>query len=200
MFARRETFNQFIKMYPVVTTILTINTLLFLAVHMPFFSGDALLEKLIGVNLYIKEGQLWRLATPLFLHSAFTHFVFNTFTLLIFGPAIEQMLRPIRFSLFYLACGIGANIIVYLCKPLTYSHLGASGAIFGFLGFYLYLVIFKAHILSRQDAQMIKVMTAIAFIMSLIQPNINILAHVSGFAIGFLTASFFIRKETYPLF
>ncbi|MEH6941956.1 rhomboid family intramembrane serine protease [Bacillus sp. JJ722] len=197
MFIRKETFNQFIKVYPAVSIILTINTLLFLAIHLPVFPKNTIISQLMGVNLYIKEGQLWRLVTPIFLHSALTHFIFNTFALLIFGPAIERMLRPFRFIIFYLLCGIGANIVTFLVKPLTYSHLGASGVIFGLLGFYLYIVFFKAQLLTRQESQMIKAMTAIAFIMSIIQPNVNFIAHFSGCLIGFVLANFFIKKTYY---
>ncbi|WP_042352503.1 rhomboid family intramembrane serine protease [Bacillus massiliigorillae] len=197
MFARRETFNQFIQMYPVISIIIAINTLLFLAIHIPFFPQNTIINQLIGFNLYIKEGQLWRLVTPIFLHSALTHFIFNNFALLIFGPAIESMLRPFRFILFYLLCGIGANIVTYLIKPLNYSHLGASGVIFGLLGFYLYIVFFKTQLLTKQDSQMIKAISAIAIIMSFLQPNVNIIAHFSGCLIGFILAKFFIKKTYY---
>lgn len=200
MFIRRETFNQFIKMYPVISIILTINTLLFLAIHLPFFPKNTIISQLMGVNLYIKEGQLWRLVTPTFLHSALTHFIFNMLALLIFGPAIERMLRPFRFIIFYLLCGIGANTITFLVKPLTYSHLGASGVIFGLLGFYLYIVFFKAKLLTKQDSQMIKAMTAITFIMSFLQPNVNFIAHFSGCLIGFIVAQFFTKKIDYTFF
>lgn len=195
MFIRRENFNQFIKMYPIITSIICLNTLLYFAINFPIFPKGFLLEYLIGANIYIEEGQLWRLITPIFLHSSLIHFIFNTFAIMIFGPAIEQMLKSLRFLFFYLVCGVGANIVTFFIQPLTYSHLGASGAIFGLLGFYLSIVIYRKQFLSRQDQQMIKVLTFIALITSFIQPNINITAHFSGYIIGFLLATFMLRKH-----
>ncbi|MBD3109692.1 rhomboid family intramembrane serine protease [Bacillus sp. AGMB 02131] len=193
MFIRRENFQQFIRLYPAVTLLLIINTCIFIAVKLTFLFGHTLLENMLGINIYIKEGQLWRLITPIFLHSSLFHFIFNSFSLLLFGPAIEQMLQKTRFLTFYLLCGIGANILTFFLMPPTYAHLGASGAIFGLIGFYLYLVAFQKHLLSRQDVQMIKGLAIFALIMTFLQPNVNVLAHVGGAIIGFLLASIFIK-------
>ena len=193
MFIRRENFQQFIRLYPAVTLLLIINTCIFIAVKLTFLFGHTLLENMLGINIYIKEGQLWRLITPIFLHSSLFHFIFNSFSLLLFGPAIEQMLQKNRFLTFYLLCGIGANILTFILMPPTYAHLGASGAIFGLIGFYLYLATFQTHLLSRQDAQMIKGLAVFALIMTFLQPNVNVLAHVGGAIIGFLLASTFIK-------
>jgi len=197
MFIRRESFQQFIRLYPIVTLILAINTVILIAVKMPLISQPLLLEYMLGINIYIKEGQLWRLVTPIFLHSAPFHFIFNSFALLLFGPAIEQMLRPIRFLLFYILCGIGANIATYLILPPTYAHLGASGAIFGLIGFYVHLVSLKPQLLTRQDAQMIKGLAIFALIMTFLQPNVNVTAHLSGALVGFLLAPLFMKSTKY---
>ncbi len=77
--------------------------------------------------------------------------------------------------------------------PPTYTHLGASGAIYGLIGFYLYLVIYQTQLLSRQDAQMIKGLAAFALIMTFLQPNVNVTAHIGGALIGFLLAPLFIK-------
>ena len=188
MFIRRESFKQFIQLYPITSAILLINSIIFTLIKLPFIPHSIIIENLIGINLYVKEGELWRLVTPIFLHNSPGHFIFNSFALLLFGPAIEQMLKHVRFLLLYSISGIGANILTYLFYPLTYAHLGASGAIFGLIGFYLYLTIFQSHILSRQDAQMIKVMSAFALIMTFLQTNVNVMAHIGGCTIGFLLA------------
>ena len=195
MFIRRESFQQFIKLYPGVTLILAINSLILIAVKLPLAYSDTIMEYMLGINVYIKEGQLWRLITPIFLHSTLFHFIFNSFALLLFGPAIEQMLRTTRFISFYILCGIGANIITYLILPPTYAHLGASGAIYGLIGFYLYLVFYQTQLLSRQDAQMIKGLAAFALIMTFLQPNVNVTAHIGGALIGFLLAPIFIKNS-----
>ena len=193
MFIRRESFKQFIQLYPITSAILLINLIMFTLIKLPFIPHSIIIENLIGINLYIKEGELWRLVTPLFLHNSPGHFIFNSFALLLFGPAVEQMLTHVRFLLLYSISGIGANILTYLFYPLTYAHLGASGAIFGLIGFYLYLTVFQSHLLSRQDAQMIKIMSLFALIMTFLQTNVNIVAHLGGCTIGFLL-SFLLYK------
>ena len=195
MFIRRESFQQFIKLYPSVILILTVNSLILIAIKLPLSYSNTIMEYMLGINIYIKEGQLWRLITPVFLHSTLFHFIFNSFALLLFGPAIEQMLKTTRFILFYILCGIGANAITYLIMPPTYTHLGASGAIYGLIGFYIYLVIYHTQLLSRQDAQMIKGLAAFALIMTFLQPNVNVTAHVGGALIGFLLAPLFIKNR-----
>ncbi|MDQ7862811.1 rhomboid family intramembrane serine protease [Peribacillus frigoritolerans] len=72
------------------------------------------------------------LITPIFLHSTFTHLLFNGFSLAIFGPFLEKLLGAFKFSIFFLSTGILANIATFLINPLTYNHVGASGAIFWF--------------------------------------------------------------------
>ncbi|MGN1401917.1 MAG: rhomboid family intramembrane serine protease [Bacillus sp. (in: firmicutes)] len=194
MFVRNERFNDFIRLYPAVTAVLAINTLLFLFVRLPLLPDGSMLQYVIGVNLYIKDGEIWRLITPIFVHMSFTHFIMNMFAVLIFGPAIEQALKPARFILFFLFCGIGANIITYFLKPLTYAHLGASGAIFGLLGFYLFYMIRHKGWMAARDRKMILMFTFCAFALSLIQPHVNMLAHAGGYFIGFLAARFFYRS------
>lgn len=194
MFIRRESFQQFIKLYPGVTLILALNSLILMAVKWPLAPNNMILEYMLGINIYIKEGQLWRLITPVFLHSALFHFIFNSFALLLFGPAIEQMVRTTRFLIFYTLSGIGANIMTYLIMPPTYAHLGASGAIFGLIGFYLYLLVYQTQLLSRQDAQMIKGLALFALIMTFLQPDVNVIAHIGGALVGFLLAPLFMKN------
>ncbi len=187
MFIRRESFNDFVRLYPVSFCLLCLNGFLFLIVQLPF-PDNPIMGSTIGFNLLIQEGEYWRLLTPVFLHTSPTHFIFNSFALLLFAPAVEMRLRPSRFLLLYLLCGIGANAATYFIMPLSYAHMGASGAIFGCLGFLLYLVFFNKHTISRQDANMIQVMSLFALLGSFLHPNVNLTAHLSGFIIGFLLA------------
>jgi membrane associated rhomboid family serine protease len=58
----------------------------------------------------------------------------------IFGDNVEDQLGPLGFLLFYLMCGVGANLIQLYVNPLSQiPNLGASGAIAGVLGAYLVL-------------------------------------------------------------
>jgi membrane associated rhomboid family serine protease len=56
----------------------------------------------------------------------------------IFGDNVEDRMGPLRFGIFYLACGILAGVTQLLTNPdSTVPSVGASGAIAGVLGAYL---------------------------------------------------------------
>ncbi|NMD72552.1 rhomboid family intramembrane serine protease [Bacillus sp. DNRA2] len=189
MFFRTESFQQFIRYYPIVTAIILIHVLLYLVTTLPFFPGDYIFSILAGVNLYISEGELWRFITPTFLHSGFAHMLFNSFSLVLFGPGLERLLGKTKFLMLYLAGGILANIATYFVNPLYYTHVGSSGAIFALFGFYIAIIVYRKHMLSQQNSQIILTITVIGVIMTFIQPNINISAHVFGLIAGFMIGS-----------
>ena len=78
--------------------------------------------------------------TSMFMHASFLHIGGNMLYLWIFGNNIEDALGHFRFLLFYLVCGVAAALAHVFAN--TASHIptvGASGAIAGVLGAYLYL-------------------------------------------------------------
>ncbi len=195
MFTRTESFREYANSYRAVTVLILIMMLVFVLVLFPVPPGNALFYYGTGVNLYIADGQWWRLITPIFLHSTFTHLLFNGFSLAIFGPFLEKLLGAFKFSIFFLSTGILANIATFLINPLTYNHVGASGAIFGLLGFFLYLVLFNKTNFTNNERNTVYTLTGIAIIMTFIQPQINVVGHLAGMATGFLTAPLFLRKK-----
>lgn len=77
------------------------------------------------------------LVTSFFLHGSWFHVLFNMLYLWIFGDNIEDRLGHARFLLFYLLCGVIANLSHVLIDPFSPIPLvGASGAIAGVLGAY----------------------------------------------------------------
>ncbi|HZT42921.1 MAG TPA: rhomboid family intramembrane serine protease [Chthonomonadaceae bacterium] len=78
--------------------------------------------------------------TAMFLHANWLHIGGNMLYLWIFGNNIEDALGSVRFLLFYLACGAGAAVVFIAGDPTaTIPTLGASGAIAGVMGAYIYL-------------------------------------------------------------
>jgi rhomboid protease GluP len=186
MFTRTESLGQFIRFYPIVSAIIAIHLFLYLATILPFFPNFWFIETFAGVNLYIAEGELWRLITPIFMHGGFSHVLFNSFSLVLFGPGLERMLGRGKFVLVYLTSGIAANIATYFIEPLTFSHVGSSGAIYGLFGYYIAIVLYRKSRMSREDSQVILTIVAISVVMTFFQPNINITAHLFGLLAGFL--------------
>ncbi|WP_066321440.1 rhomboid family intramembrane serine protease [Bacillus sp. FJAT-29814] len=186
MFTRTESFSEFLRFYPIVSFIVAIHIVLYLLTILPVFPNFWFIENLSGVNLYIMEGEFWRLITPTFMHSGFSHMLFNSFSLVLFGPALERMLGGVRFLLVYLVSGFIANVATLLLEPLTYTHVGSSGAIFGLFGYYIAMIVFHKDRLSKQNSQIIITLCVISLIMTFIEPNINITAHLFGLLGGFI--------------
>ena len=85
----------------------------------------------IKVNELIRQGQIWRLITPVFLHGSILHIAFNMYALFLYGREVESRFGHGRFLLLYFLSGYAGNVMSFL---LTSSpSLGASTAIFGLL-------------------------------------------------------------------
>ncbi|MEO0540573.1 MAG: rhomboid family intramembrane serine protease [Cyanobacteria bacterium P01_A01_bin.105] len=79
------------------------------------------------------------LVTSQFLHGGFLHVAGNMLYLWIFGNNLEEQLGRAKFLFFYVACGVLAGLTQWLVDPLTtVPSLGASGAIAGVMGAYIF--------------------------------------------------------------
>ncbi len=89
--------------------------------------------------LYDKSPPLSAL-TSIFLHGGVLHLVGNLLFLFIFGNNVEDRFGRLRFLGFYLLCGYTAAYAFAFTDPESTAPLvGASGAIAGVLGAYLWL-------------------------------------------------------------
>ncbi len=81
----------------------------------------------------------WRdLITSMFMHGGVMHLVGNMWFLWIFGDNIENECGPLRFTVFYLSCGVAATLAhAWADARSDVPLVGASGAISGVLGAYL---------------------------------------------------------------
>ena len=78
--------------------------------------------------------------TAMFLHGGWIHLLGNMLYLWIFGDNVEDVLGHGRYLLFYILCGLAATLVHgFLHMDSAVPTIGASGAIAGVLGAYLYL-------------------------------------------------------------
>ncbi|SDJ04548.1 rhomboid family intramembrane serine protease [Natribacillus halophilus] len=198
MFVRNETFYSFTRNYPVITVLLATHLGLFLLVSLGqwgiFPPGLWIEYYFIGYNFLIAQGEWWRLLTPIVLHLGLQHVLFNSFALFLFGPALEQMLGKVKFISIYFLTAVIANIATFLLQGLQYSHVGASGAIYGLLGLYLYMIIFRKELLDPQSRQVVTIILIIGIVMTFLVPGINVLAHLIGALSGVVLAPLFLQN------
>jgi membrane associated rhomboid family serine protease len=80
------------------------------------------------------------LFTSMFLHGGLMHLLGNMLFLYIFGDNVEDYFGHIGYLLFYMFCGIGSGLVHVLFNlHSTIPAIGASGAISGVMGAYIYL-------------------------------------------------------------
>ncbi|GGF33221.1 putative rhomboid protease YdcA [Halobacillus andaensis] len=196
MFVRTESFQEFLKFYPIVSGLVAIHFLLWLfidIIQLPI--AMQILREGIGNNYLVGQGEYWRLVTPIFLHGGFAHALFNSFSLVLFGPALEQMLGKTKFILMYIAAGIAGNVGTYLMAPNAfYQHLGASGAIFGIFGVYLFIVLNRKSLIGSANTQIVMVIFVLGLFMTFSRPGINVWAHLFGLIGGFAVAPPLLRN------
>ncbi len=76
----------------------------------------------------------------MFLHGGFWHLAFNMLSLYIFGDNVEDRLGPLRYTVFYLLCGLISGLTHVVLNPhSTVPTIGASGAVAGVMGAYFLL-------------------------------------------------------------
>jgi membrane associated rhomboid family serine protease len=126
---------------PLVTYALIALNVLFFFVEQN--GGDAFIGKWAFVpSRFVTNpfGDVPTLFTSMFMHAGWLHLGGNMLYLWIFGDNVEDRFGHVKFTLFYLLCGLAATF-----AQLAFSlgshvpNLGASGAIAGVLGAYILL-------------------------------------------------------------
>ncbi len=133
--------------FPIVTVLLVVaNTFVFLwEMYLLSSQGEVafntFIDRFAFIPTQLSQGVLpLGILTALFLHAGLLHIVGNMLYLLPFGDNVEDRLGRFRYVVFYLLCGVTANLVFAAFNPhSTVPLLGASGAIAGVLGGYLAL-------------------------------------------------------------
>jgi membrane associated rhomboid family serine protease len=129
------------RTFPLVTYSLIALNVLFFFVELS--GGDAFIEKwaFVPARFLANPGaDFLTIFTAMFMHAGWVHLGGNMLYLWIFGDNVEDRFGHLKFTIFYLLCGIAATF-----AQLAFSigsnvpNLGASGAIAGVLGAYILL-------------------------------------------------------------
>lgn len=93
-----------------------------------------------GVLAYepVRQGQLWRLFTPIFLHAGFMHLALNMFSLWMFGGPVESRWGPRTTLLVFLVSAVLGNLVYLFLVVVGFFPsgfaLGASGGVLAIMG------------------------------------------------------------------
>ncbi|MBS4175484.1 rhomboid family intramembrane serine protease [Bacillus sp. FJAT-49736] len=196
MLKRHNSLSFFIKLHPITFSIILIHFSFYLYLQIPFVPHQPFLKTLIGINLNISEGEWWRLFTPMFIHLHFAHFFYNTLSLAVMGCFIESFLGKWKLVLLYICSGFAGNTATFLLLPLSYTHTGSSGSIFGLLGCFLLFTLQNKLFLSKQNRAILFLIMIITVFMTNFEENVNITAHIAGFTAGILFGWIFSKNES----
>jgi membrane associated rhomboid family serine protease len=108
------------------------------------FYNFGLVPSRLGLNhpaqLLAQPQPLVTLITHMFLHDGWLHILSNMWFLYIFGDNVEDRMGSGRYLVFYLLSGIIAGLVEAIFTPNEQiPAIGASGAIAGVLGAYLFM-------------------------------------------------------------
>ncbi len=175
---------------PMVLLII-VNVLVFLAgMYFEITTGtDPIKEWGIQDNELIRQGELWRLFTPMFLHADLAHLFGNMLVLLYLGKITLDYYTTREFIAIYTVSGLVGNLLSFFFTE--YLSLGASGAIMGLGGMLIYRMFFGKHSKSfrmagNYAAMVIMTLFNLFYGVFATGSNINNFGHFGGFLGGFV--------------
>lgn len=136
----------------------------------------------------VKNGEVYRLVSYMFLHAGILHIGLNMYSLYIVGPRVEDFFGKWKYLLIYLISGICGGLLSIGLTPNAIS-VGASGAIFGLFGALIYFGYhYRGYIGAMIRSQIVPVVVY-NLLMGLFIPGIDMWGHIGGLLGGILTAN-----------
>lgn len=137
------------------------------------------------------SGQVWRLVTPIFIHTDFFHIAFNMLWLYQFGRSIEEAMGSVRLTLLVVLIAAVSNFAYYVVAGPMFG--GMSGVVYGLFFFMWAHEHFSVNSPFQMDPYLVKffvIYYVICWILSAIGFHIANTVHGMGAFTGFLAAYF----------
>ena len=144
----------------------------------------------------VKEGEVYRLFTAMFLHFGVEHLIGNMLLLIFLGDTLERVVGSVRYLIIYLLGGLGGNVLsccIALYRKNYAVSAGASGALFAVIGALVYLVLRKRGDVEGISGKRLLLMAALSIAQGFTAAGIDGYAHIGGFLCGMLLSVFVVR-------
>jgi rhomboid protease GluP len=135
----------------------------------------------------VAMGQWWRLLTCIFVHIGIIHLLFNLSALFSVSRFLEPEIGSTRFLTLFLLTGIAGSALSFALRGEVVMA-GASGALFGLIGFSVAYYRRQGGAAARSIQSFMLRWAAYGFLFGLMVRADNF-AHAGGFAAGFLIGS-----------
>jgi len=135
--------------------------------------------------------------TSIYAHASLGHLIANSIVLLLAGLALERRTTWLRFHLYFIAvgalAGVAQVVVTGLVGPAT-AVLGASGAVFGLVGYLLAgnavtTTLRQRLRLSPRVQVAIYAVAAVAVTLLTGQPGVALVAHFTGLFVGLVAGA-----------
>lgn len=129
----------------------------------------------------VVAGEVWRFVSSMFLHGSVDHLLGNLMALYVLGVAAEHALGTPRFLLVYAVAGVAGGLLSMAVDPRP--AVGASGAIFGLMGFLIVFLYRRRRTLVLEDnrvAFVLAIWAAYQVLLGFLSPLIANFAHIGG--------------------
>ena len=133
----------------------------------------------------IRAGEYWRFVTYGFTHRRWMHLVGNLLSLLILGTRLENQYGRLRFCMVYLLGMLGGGF-AFLAFDGVGTCIGASGALYGVMGFLLSVGIADRAMMGRFLYEYLIPLALVGAAESLFSPGVSGWCHAGGFLLGLL--------------
>ncbi len=191
--AREKISNSYESIIPVCSiSICALLIISYILQQVLIENSDSVFELLRsgGLNRYLfASGEYFRLTSSVFLHLNLFHLLVNLFTLMVFGNLIEHIILRINLIGLFLLSGVISSLLSLIQGRYAVT-LGASGAIYGVIGAYIYIRIKYSNILPSfihlQQGWVLFLIFSVNMLYSLLNSNVNFICHLGGLVTGFI--------------
>jgi rhomboid protease GluP len=155
---------------------------------------------LVGMGALVPElvqaGEWWRLGSATLLHGDFMHLAFNCYVLFALGVFLEKVLGSWRTLALYCGAALGGSLVSMAALGGGIS-VGASGALFGFLGGHAVLAFHDTGLVPKSALPGVRKAAVINLAINVVnsmRPNIDWAAHLGGLVLGVVLVLFVLRR------
>ena len=188
---------------PYVTIgLILVNAIVYLVMEMIGDTQDGMFVAAFG-GLYptlVTEGQQWwRFLTAGFIHFGAAHLVNNMLLLYCMGSRLERVAGHIRMLVIYVVSLLGGSCLSLAMMLYTKDYAvsaGASGAVYGVIGAFLWLVILYRGRLQGISAKGLIFMILLMIYYGVTSSGIDNWGHIGGLLTGFLITMILCHRKS----
>lgn len=191
-----------IRHLPYVTIgLIAVNVLVYLVLE---FLGDtrdgAFIAYYGGMfpSFLLENHQWWRLFTAGFLHFGASHLVNNMVILFFMGERMERAVGHLKMLVIYLISLLGGSMLSFGMMLYTGDYAvsaGASGAVFGIIGGFLWVVLLHKGRMEDITTKRLLFMIVLSIYYGFSSSGIDNWGHIGGIVTGFLVSAILYHRK-----